>query len=201
MIKPEYIIPFLTLFFGYYLGKRGWKKQFNLKHFDLHEEVLNSIKNIFHDDEFGRYYFTLSNKEINKRIKNFSVLSDKQYFKKNKIGNQFLPVDYFPIETIVGDVESLINKLRKLSARSNRKISKLLKNIIGIYDGGIQGLDFEVEFLIDSYNVDLISGPTEEENKYIKYLSNTRKELILLKSIALIKNLEKELENFLKRKE
>ena len=125
----ECIIPFVTLLLGYYLGKKDWKKQFILKHLELHEEILNKIENIFRD-EIGNYYFLLPEREIKKQIKNHFVLSDSNYFEKLK-KETFLPHEYFLPLYEPYDVKPLIEKMRKLISRSNKKRglpSKLIIN-------------------------------------------------------------------------
>jgi len=200
MIEQEVIFRIIEIGLQFFLvvfaGKAlfVWKKEFNLKHFELHEEILNEIKNIFNYEE-DSYYFSLSEQVIDKQMKNHSILSDSDYFEiLEKERSEFLPQEYVLPQY---DMKPLIEKLIKLIPRSNKKISENAKKIIRIYNEGIDNLNFEVEQLRDSYDQDLKGTTSEKEEKYIEYLSNQKKELIFLKMIKPIKILKKELDNFL----
>ncbi|GEM_PF-6181282 len=64
---------------GHCLGRRKSVKQFNLEHFDLHEEVLNGLNSIF-EDEIEGHLFSKTDKEIWEMPKNHNTILAKECF-------------------------------------------------------------------------------------------------------------------------
>lgn len=188
---------------GYYLGKRNWKKQFLLKHFDLHEKILNKLNSIF-EDEIEGYLFLKTNQEIENMLEKCSVpMSANEYFSELK-KNEFFNKEGFgyPSFLVFGSIKDIISELRYLLSRSNNKISKIIERILSIWDSGIKQLDDDISDIADSFNRDPEGWYiTKDENSYLAYLQREREELILLRIVPLINKLAVELKKYLKNKE
>lgn len=197
-----FIVGVLSLVAGYYLGKRNWKKQFLLKHFDLHEKILNKLNFIFNDEIEG-YLFSKTNKEIAGMLKSHESMSSSEYFaelKKDIFLNKMDAV--YPYYLAFGSIKDIISELRYLLSRSNNKTSKIIESILSIWDNETKQLGDEISDIADSLNRDPEGWDiSENESKYIDYLQRTREEFILLKIVPLVNNLAIELRKYLKNKE
>lgn len=188
--------PFITLILGYYLGKRNWKKQFYLESFPLHEEVLKKLTSIS-DDEIEGFYFEKTEREMKKILRNKKVMSVSEYFSEmKKSGFINGASDRFPPNLAFGSIENMINDLNKLANRSNKKISRILKEILKIYNDENE----KVEFYFDNLDSDG-DNISKENSGYPDYLKRASEELILLKIVPLVNNLKIELNAYLKNKE
>lgn len=195
----DVIIPFVTLFAGYYLGKRDWKKQFSLENFDLHEKVLARLTSVM-EDEIEGHIFKESDQEIRKAVKNKKIMPASEYFSEiKKYGLSDNTSAGYPYGIVLSSIENILGDLNKLSVRSNKKIYSITVEILKIYRNETKCLDFDIEALMD---IDPIDGKiSKEDSSYLDYLKREREELILLKIVPLVSKLKTELENFLKSKE
>lgn len=188
------IMPVSTLFLGYYLGKRSWKKQFILESFPLHEEVLKKITAIF-DDEIEGWYFKKTEQEIKQMVKNKKIMSASEYFSDMKKFGHANDV-FFP-NIALESIKDIMSDLDRLSTRSNKKIYKIVTEILKIYKDENKNLDFYFDNLdaIDERNI------LKESDNYSDYLKRETEELILLKIVPLVNNLKVELSSYLRNKE
>jgi len=187
---------------SYFLGKRSLKKQFVLKYFDLHKEVLEKIISIS-KDEIDGYIFNLKNKELEKMAKG-KVLSFREYFSdygKIKLYEE-AGFGMFAPPLLFSDVTELIGMIRSLEEGSNEKNNKQMKKILSIWNDKKDELSRDVDNFYESFDCNLEGCDiSEEERRYINYYKRKKEELLLYEIIPLIKKLKIGLEKFLENKE
>lgn len=193
----------LSGFLGYVLGNRSWKKQFILKHFDLHEKVLNKL-NAISNDEIEGFYFSKTDKEIKKMLKVMNIETLNQYVEKSDDLDDVLGTNEFgyPAFLAFGSIKETMQDIRYLSSRSNKRISKISKKMLLVWDKEAVGLDENIQSLADDFNEDPEEWKISKmRRKYIDYFEKESQELILLKIIPLVNKLKIELSKYLKNKE
>jgi len=189
----------LSGFLGYSLGNRSWKKQFFLKHFNLHEKVLHKISAVINDEIEG-FYFLKKDEEIKKIQKDAYIMTADQYF--SELAKDNFDGAAYPSFLAFGSIKDMMGELKLLSTRSNNKISKIIEEILSTWDDRASELDENVKNLADCFNKDPDGWDIPENaKKYIDYFEREHQELILLQIVPLINKLKLELKKYLKNKE
>ena len=201
-LATPFIILFITLLVGYYLGGKKIKKQFDLSYFELDEELLKKVDIIIKDNIID-YYFAKSDKEIKKWLKEYNPLSYDAYCEKLK-ENPFFNETRMnsPLRLVSESIVEIAEDFRKLSVKSNRGVSGTIKKILKIYDNEIKILNSKLGARDESCNSkEGYPQITKKEGKYRNYLTNETYQKISLQIVPLIKKLKKELKKYLKNKE